>query len=342
MRESIAVVITCFNLERYIGDAILSVLAQDIGRDNIDEIVVVDDCSTDASASIIQAFPGVTYLRTPRNSGVLLATLAGIAATRSELVFFLDGDDIWEPTKLGKARQAFEGGVGLVTHDLTYIDAQGMQVAITSRVSTVMQALPAGDWAEAVRRGILMHDDYVWLGSAYAFRRSTADLDGFCRIVDALPDSRNTYQDWPLAFWVASREGILAGYVPGKLFRYRLHGANHSGDSTSPQKAIRNFRRAFNTISAINAIAKGSTVDPVVRHRVSRRVVFARYLVDLYEGRRISALRGLLESIGYIRSARLGVLREVLRFCGVAMLGVGGFTKTVSRFRSLRQEVRSA
>ena len=342
MRESIAVVITCFNLERYIGDAILSVLAQDVGRDNIDEIVVVDDCSTDASASIIQALPGVTYLRTPRNSGVLLATLAGIAATRSELVFFLDGDDIWEPTKLGKARQAFEGEVGLVTHDLSYIDAQGVQVAITSRVSTVMEALPTGDWSEAVRRGILMHDDYVWLGSAYAFRRSTADLDGFCRIVDSLPDPRNTYQDWPLAFWLASRQGIRAGYVPEKLFRYRLHGANHSGDSTSPQKAIRNFRRAFNTISAIDDIAKSVSLDPAVTRRLSERIVFARYLVDLYEGRRISALRGLRESIGYIRSAKLGVTREVVRYCGVAMLGVDGFTRGLSWLRSLRQRIFSS
>ena len=314
MRESVAVVITCFNLERYIAEAIRSVLAQDIGLDNIDEIIVVDDCSTDNSAAIIQAHSGVRYLRTAENSGVLMATLAGISGTGSELLFFLDGDDVWEQSKLRRALHAFEGGAGLVTHDLSYIDGRGSRCPIASEVSKVMHAIPAAEWGEAVTRGILMQDDYVWLGSAYAIRRSTSDLDGFREFVGSLPDARNTYQDWPLAFWVASRPGARAAYVPEKLFRYRLHGANHSGDSTTPQKAVRNFRRTFNTLGAMLEIAEQSAAQTGVVRRASARLRYARYLVDLYEGRRVSAFRGLLErSIHLGGKARIGARVHTIR-----------------------------
>ena len=94
----LSVVVTCYNLEDYVGEAIASVLSQDFGGEV--EIIVVDDCSTDASADRIRAHPQARYVRTERNSGVLLATLAGLQECASEVVFFLDGDDIWEPGKL--------------------------------------------------------------------------------------------------------------------------------------------------------------------------------------------------------------------------------------------------
>ena len=101
------------------------------------------------------------------------------------------------------------------------------------------------------RDGILLHSDYVWLGSAYAVHRRLGDVPGFCAFAKSLPEPFNTYQDWPLAFWVACQQEVGLGYVPRKLFRYRLHGANHSGDATSVTKAIRNVRRTRNTMGAL-------------------------------------------------------------------------------------------
>ena len=72
------------------------------------------------------------------------------------------------------------------------------------------------------RDGIPLHSDYVWLGSAYAVHRTLGNLKGFLHVRKRLPDSFNTYQDWPLAFWVACQPGVTWGYVPHKLFRYRL------------------------------------------------------------------------------------------------------------------------
>ena len=66
MLESISVIITCRNLERYIGAAIESVLNQEYAGPV--EVVVIDDCSNDRSADIIKSYPQVRYLPSEQKS----------------------------------------------------------------------------------------------------------------------------------------------------------------------------------------------------------------------------------------------------------------------------------
>lgn len=328
-----SVVITCYNLEAYIDRAIDSVLGQEPGVAGPCEIIVVDDCSTDGSAARIRARQGVTYLRTQKNAGVLLATLTGIRASRGDIVCFLDGDDEWEPAKLRRVADCFaaDPGIALVTHDLRTIDAEGRPVGGRTRVEEVMGAIAPADWPAAVLRGIQMHLDYVWLGSAYCLRRRTCDLPGFEALVAGLPDPANTYQDWPLAFWVACLPGAGFGYVPEKLFRYRLHGANHSGDATSLAKAQRNFQRTANTLLAIVRVARQAQPGDAVTWAMERRLAYARCLVDLYAGSRWAACRGFATSIPHLLSLRGEALKECLRFAGILLLGPERFIALAAR-----------
>jgi len=96
MTPHISVVIPAFNRESYLGEAIESVLAQ--GRPET-ELIVVDDGSTDGTASVASSHPGVVCLRLPHR-GPAAARNAGIAAARGELIAFLDSDDLWAPGKL--------------------------------------------------------------------------------------------------------------------------------------------------------------------------------------------------------------------------------------------------
>ena len=59
LQPTISVIIPVYNAERYLGEAIESVLAQHLLPD---EILVVDDGSTDGSAAVAQSFPMVRYL----------------------------------------------------------------------------------------------------------------------------------------------------------------------------------------------------------------------------------------------------------------------------------------
>ncbi len=89
-----AIVITCYNKECFVGDAIRSSLGQGA------EIFVVDDFSTDRSRSVIANFPGAIALMHTRNLGATAATRTGVdaaVAAGADQVILLDGDDVLAP-----------------------------------------------------------------------------------------------------------------------------------------------------------------------------------------------------------------------------------------------------
>ena len=91
-----SVVIPVFNGERFLAEAIQSVLDQTYEPV---EVIAVDDGSTDGSAAIARSFAGVQVIEQP-NSGPAGARNAGIAAARGEFLAFVDADDIVPPDKL--------------------------------------------------------------------------------------------------------------------------------------------------------------------------------------------------------------------------------------------------
>lgn len=103
----ISVLIDTYNHERYIEQAIVSVLEQDFPLAET-EIFVVDDGSTDRTPEIVRKFaPRVRLLR-KANGGQASAFNAAIPETTAALVAFLDGDDWWAKDKLTAVVQAFE------------------------------------------------------------------------------------------------------------------------------------------------------------------------------------------------------------------------------------------
>lgn len=95
-RTPISVVIPAFNAEKYILEAIDSVAAQEL-RPN--EIIVVDDGSTDGTGELVRRQDSVTLVRQD-NAGVAAALNHGIRLARGELIAFISADDVWVPQKL--------------------------------------------------------------------------------------------------------------------------------------------------------------------------------------------------------------------------------------------------
>lgn len=329
MAELITVIITCHNLERYIGEAIESVLAQDY--DGPVEVLVVDDASSDASASIIRNYPSVIYLPTPANLGVLMATVHGLRHARGDVVSFLDGDDVWRKDKLSLCMERFrrDPQLALITHDLSYIDCNSAPLYRVSRPEQVIGR--QANTNEIVRNGILNHSDYVWLGSAYSLRRSLSDIDSFCSWAENLPDPFNTYQDWPLAYWVASRKNINMAYVPEKLFGYRLHEANYSGDARSKEKAIKNLRRSYNTTAAILDIAHTNGLQGKPLSSSLKKKEFYNYLIELYSGNRVMAAFKFITVQPYIFGYTRNPAKEWARWAGVSILGARRFLELTKK-----------
>jgi len=337
--SAVTVIITCYNLEQYIGAAIESVLAQDCAE--APEIIVVDDCSTDGSEGVIRSYP-VRYVRTDRNGGSLLAMLAGLERASNDIICLLDGDDVWHPHKIRKVGDCFASDpkMAFVTHDLRFVDASGMPIERSSRPREVLGSATPRQHSGLIRHGILMHLDYVWLGSALSFRRFLARSTEFAEWARSLPDPAHTYQDWPLAFWIAADPDVELGYVPEVLFDYRLHDSNYSGDASTPEKAIRNFRRTRNTVAALRRIALERGLSSDVEAGLRWRLTFLDYVLDLYSGRRGPAVLGWVRNLGY--TWRAGVFwKETARFVGIQAVGPKRFA-SLSGGRKVLRNLRAS
>jgi len=94
---ALSVIVPCYNMGRFLPEAVESVLAQ--GHPEL-QIIVVDDGSTDDTAACVRALPHpVEYIRQD-NRGPAAARNRGIRAARHDVLGFIDADDLWPPGKL--------------------------------------------------------------------------------------------------------------------------------------------------------------------------------------------------------------------------------------------------
>ncbi|NJN66458.1 MAG: glycosyltransferase family 2 protein [Chloroflexaceae bacterium] len=93
---TVSVVIAACNASAWIAETLESVFAQTF---HDFEVIVVDDGSTDDTATVVSQFPQVQCISTP-NKGPSAARNMGIRLARGEYIAFIDADDLWHPDKL--------------------------------------------------------------------------------------------------------------------------------------------------------------------------------------------------------------------------------------------------
>lgn len=97
----VSVIIPTFNSEKFISDAIFSVQNQSYTNW---EIILVDDCSIDATLSIVAELAlndkRIKYSKLSKNSGTGVARNAALAVAKGKYIAFLDADDLWKSNKL--------------------------------------------------------------------------------------------------------------------------------------------------------------------------------------------------------------------------------------------------
>jgi GT2 family glycosyltransferase len=100
---SLAIVIPVFNGAATLGECLAALTP---GLRPGDELVVVDDGSTDASAAVAAA-AGARVVRQPANGGQAAARNAGVRATTADVLLFVDADVVVAPDVVGRVREAF-------------------------------------------------------------------------------------------------------------------------------------------------------------------------------------------------------------------------------------------
>lgn len=92
-----------YNCEKFIETAINSIIKQSYSKW---EAIIVDDCSTDSTASIIMNYTHkdkrIKFSKLNTNSGAAAARNKGIKMAKGEFIAFLDSDDYWMERKLDK------------------------------------------------------------------------------------------------------------------------------------------------------------------------------------------------------------------------------------------------
>ncbi len=315
MSPAVSVVMPVHNGERFLGEAIESVLAQTLSDF---ELVVVDDGSTDASAAILadyaRADERLVAGRTD-HVGQADARNAAVGMARAELIAFLDADDVAYPDRLERHRAYFSGHetVALVGGALTFIDETGRAFAEDVRYPVT----------DAEVREAFSHTTPV-LNSAATIRRSVFDeLGGYRRL---FADS----EDLDLWLRVAERHEIVN--LPETVVRYRIHRGQASALRLEQQSmtalAARLSARAraeglpdpcasLERIDRETLLALGGTDEEIARsiviqgtwhakalHRAGDRETAAGLLGDMLARAKSS---GSAELVGYVESERAGL-----------------------------------
>lgn len=118
----VSIIMPSWNTGNYIAESIESVLNQTYKNW---ELLIVDDCSTDNTDSVVASFDDkrIRYFKNKKNSGAALTRNRAIRKANGEWIAFLDSDDLWSPEKLEKQLKFMnDNGYVFSYHDFVKID----------------------------------------------------------------------------------------------------------------------------------------------------------------------------------------------------------------------------
>lgn len=187
MVPRVSVVMPVYNVASYVEATINSVLTQTFTDF---ELLVLDDCSTDATAAIVQAMrdPRIRFLQNPRNLGRAGTDNAALAHVKGEFIAKMDGDDLCHPERLARQVAFFEShsevnvmGAWMQNFGAsTYLNRYPTTPA-AAQVLTLF-TLPTGNPSVMLRSKLFREQGMTYDGNL----RQTEDYDFFARYVREL------------------------------------------------------------------------------------------------------------------------------------------------------------
>src|SRR5262245_52688670 len=223
----VSIIIDNYNYARFLADAIDSALGQTYLHT---EVIIVDDGSTDHSREVIASYGKRVIPVCKANGGMSSAYNAGFAASRGEVVVFLDSDDLLLPTAVANSAPLFrDPDVGKVHWPLWEVDERGRK---TGNVIPT-QALAEGNFRErTLAEGPDAYLSPPTSGNAWSRRLLQ-------RVLPAPEPEYRQHADTYLAT-LAPLFGTVARLAEPQAL-YRIHGSNDYASRSAAEKNRRNL-----------------------------------------------------------------------------------------------------
>jgi glycosyltransferase involved in cell wall biosynthesis len=215
----VSVVIPAYNAAQYLAETLRSVLTQSYRQL---EVIVVDDGSTDGTATIVQQFVAQdsrVRLVSQANAGVAAARNRGIAHVRGTLIAPLDADDVWHGDNLQRQVACFlrQGeSVGVVYSWSLDIDSQGQLTG----------DFHASEAEGQVYKLLICHNFLGNASSSLIRRRCLEAIQGYSQTMRS--QGAQGCEDWDLYLRLAERYEFRV--VPAFLVGYRKNVASMSAN----------------------------------------------------------------------------------------------------------------
>jgi glycosyltransferase involved in cell wall biosynthesis len=204
-RERITIIIPAYNSGRFIADAVQSVLAQSVPPE---QIIVVDDGSTDDTEAKLRPYLDRITLINQANQGAAVARNAGLQIATGDFIAFLDADDVWHRRKL-------EAQLGVLRRRP---DIQMLGTETYDYPNTAAPGIAADAWIEEITLESLLVRNYFTTSSIVIRREIVDRLGGFDKSVPTVEDF-DYWQRVAQLGVVAILKSALTGYrrVPGSV-----------------------------------------------------------------------------------------------------------------------------
>ncbi len=217
---NVSVIIPAYQAEGSVAKTLATVAAQ---TKVPQELIVVDDGSTDSTCDIVESFAAghpemsVRLLR-EQHRGAGAARNTGIRAARSEWIAFLDADDLWHPEKLEKMIRTIQAHpeANFYCHNETirFLDGHERMTNYSAGFS----------WNRSIPRQLYQHN-YFSPSAVICRRDLVLRWGGFD---ETLSTAEEDYE-----LWLRISPDILPVFVPEALGTYVLHQGNLSNRRSS-------------------------------------------------------------------------------------------------------------
>lgn len=286
----ISVALATYNGEQFIKEQLESILSQSMP---VDEIVIVDDQSTDSTVDVLSPFlqnKKIRFYKNEKNLGYKRNFKKALSYCNGDFIFLCDQDDIWKSEKVETMVSIMEDKpyIKALASSFTQIDESGhimevKQIRGLSNNNLYRRPVQPDELTKVTFDDLCIQNYFQ--GCALAIRKEIND-EFQQRFTEDL------FHDWQINLIASKYDGMY--FYNHSLFNYRIHSKNTIGLNEQNElkgmermkKTNTLYNRLYNAKQSINTLTILLNVDPMLETKqpdVRKKLAFYKHHIDNLE-----------------------------------------------------------